>query len=97
VYYVRLSYLWTGVFLLAKNRRDTKCKGLVVYVEVTVNGKKSKAKEASSLLVFLQDNEFSLERIVVEHNSKIIAAKNWHSVILQAQDRLEIVTFVGGG
>lgn len=62
-----------------------------------MNGKKSKAKEAISLAVFLQDNDFPLGRIVVEHNSKIIAAENWQRVILQPQDRLEIVTFVGGG
>jgi sulfur carrier protein len=84
-------------FLLAENRRDTTCKGLVVYVEVTVNGKKMEAKAASSLSAFLRDNNFSLGKIVVEHNSKIIAAEKWQSIILQPQDRLEIVTFVGGG
>ncbi len=66
-------------------------------MEVTVNGKKIEVKAASSLFAFLQDNNFSLGKIVVEHNSKIIAAENWQNIILQPQDRLEIVTFVGGG
>lgn len=66
-------------------------------MELTVNGKKMEAEAASSLSAFLRDSNFSVGKIVVEHNSKIIAAENWQNIILQPQDRLEIVTFVGGG
>ncbi|HEX4019593.1 MAG TPA: sulfur carrier protein ThiS [Acidobacteriaceae bacterium] len=37
------------------------------------------------------------DRVAVEHNGAIVARSTWSATILNAEDRLEIVQFVGGG
>ena len=37
------------------------------------------------------------ENVVAELNGKVIARANWQNTHLQAQDRLELLSFVGGG
>jgi sulfur carrier protein len=37
------------------------------------------------------------ERVVVEHNLRIVPREQWPHVLLQDNDRIEIVSFVGGG
>ena len=50
-----------------------------------------------SLGDFLAGKGFLPKKVVVEHNGTIIENKHWYKIILSPQDRLEIVTFVGGG
>jgi sulfur carrier protein len=37
------------------------------------------------------------ERIVVEHNFRIVSREDWPKVMLGDKDMIEIVSFVGGG
>jgi sulfur carrier protein len=40
---------------------------------------------------------FKDDRVAVELNGEIVSRKQWAAVQLNAQDRLEVVHFVGGG
>ena len=53
--------------------------------------------EKTSLLEFLQRNGYAPEKIAVELNGEIIPRSRYSSVILTDADKLEIVSFVGGG
>ncbi len=48
----------------------------------------------SHLLDLLQ---LKSDRVAVEHNGAIVARAAWKETLLQAEDKLEIVQFVGGG
>lgn len=63
-----------------------------------VNGEKkevsSSVKTVSQLIAELGiKNRF----VAVEQNGQIVAAEQFETTLLSEQDRLEVVTFVGGG
>ncbi|PXV95983.1 sulfur carrier protein [Lachnotalea glycerini] len=52
---------------------------------------------AITLKDYLLKNGYSISKIVVEINNKIISKANYENVILSSGDVVEIVSFVGGG
>ncbi|MEE1313059.1 MAG: sulfur carrier protein ThiS [Lachnospiraceae bacterium] len=62
-----------------------------------VNGKEVILNGPQSLDSFLKKENYSKNRIAVEINGKIIAKKNYETYMLQQDDEIEIVCFVGGG
>ena len=62
-----------------------------------VNGEQIILSEKTSLLEFLQRNGYAPEKIAVELNGEIIPRSRYSSVFLTDADKLEIVSFVGGG
>lgn len=66
-------------------------------MEIIVNGKKTEVKKGTSLEMFLAGKGFAPGKAVIEYNDELVEAIQWKNIILKPQDRLEIVTFVGGG
>ena len=62
-----------------------------------VNGETIILSEKTSLLELLQRNGYATDKIAVELNGEIIPRSRYSSVILTDADKLEIVSFVGGG
>lgn len=62
-----------------------------------VNGEKLVLTEQISLAKFLQQRQYRTERVVVELNGTIVPKVSYDEIILQDEDVLEIVSFVGGG
>lgn len=62
-----------------------------------VNGETKKLLEKIPLSEFLQQEGYAQEKIAVELNGEIIPRSRYASVILTDADKLEIVSFVGGG
>ena len=55
------------------------------------------AAEGKSVAQVLQEKGSALSNVAVERNGEIVPKRQYDSVILTAEDRLEIVSFVGGG
>ena len=64
---------------------------------MTVNGETIILLEKTSLLELLQRNGYVTDKIAVELNGEIIPRSRYASVFLTDADKLEIVSFVGGG
>lgn len=64
---------------------------------VKINGQECKLTTEISLLEYLQQQNYPLACIAVEYNGNILAREQYGAVILQPEDCLEIVSFVGGG
>ena len=64
---------------------------------VTVNGKEEQIVLEISILEFLTSKEIDPNAVVVEHNFNIIEKESLGSVMLQENDTLEVLKFVGGG
>jgi sulfur carrier protein len=62
-----------------------------------VNGTVVSLAKDLSLQDFLKANNYDIRLIAVERNGEIIPKSNYQDVMLRDQDRLEIVSFVGGG
>ena len=50
-----------------------------------------------SVLNYLKENNYNTGRIAVEYNGDILPGSLYSSTLLQDEDVLEIVSFVGGG
>lgn len=66
-------------------------------MEITVNGKAAVLDEPLCLADFLAMRGFAKGRVIIEYNGEILPAAAWENVVLSPGDRMEIVTFVGGG
>lgn len=62
-----------------------------------VNGEKLVLTKQISLAMFLQQRQYRAERVVAELNGTIVPKGSYDEIILQNEDVLEIVSFVGGG
>ena len=62
-----------------------------------VNGSIILLKKNQTLFDFLKTQSIDITAIAVEHNGEIIPKSAYKEVILNNEDTLEIVRFVGGG
>lgn len=63
---------------------------------VRINGVDVSA-EGKSLAAYLDENDFPRTRIAVERNGEIVPKARYEETILADGDKIEIVSFVGGG
>ena len=63
---------------------------------VRINGE-DKALAGINLLEYLNDAGYQLEKIVVERNLEIIPRDQLENVVIQENDSIEVLSFVGGG
>lgn len=66
-------------------------------MEIIVNGDKVHCEEGITLEQLIENLHYQKSRIAVEVNGEIIVKDKYGSCTLGPADRLEIVTFVGGG
>lgn len=64
---------------------------------ITVNGKQIQLTSEMSVADYLKRNNYQINRIAVEMNEEILPKYSYSETMLKDGDRLEIVTFVGGG
>lgn len=64
---------------------------------ITVNGKQIQLISEMSVADYLEQNNYQINRIAVEMNEEILPKYSYSETMLKDGDRLEIVTFVGGG
>ncbi len=62
-----------------------------------VNGKNFDIKEIKTLDEFLKENNYNINRIVVELNGEIISKENYDKIKIKNEDVIEVLNFVGGG
>jgi len=66
-------------------------------LQVILNDKEEVVETKMNLLNFLLKRGLNPETIIVEYNGKIVKKTEWLDILLQDQDRLEVLKFVGGG
>ena len=64
---------------------------------ITVNGKQIRLTSEMSVADYLEQNNYQIKRIAVELNEEILPKYSYSDTMLKDGDRLEVVTFVGGG
>ena len=62
-----------------------------------VNGEKVPWEAGLTVEKLLEIRNYRTDRVAVEMNGKIVPKKNYPTEEIQEEDRLEIVSFVGGG
>ncbi|MFZ3101720.1 MAG: sulfur carrier protein ThiS [Desulfitobacteriaceae bacterium] len=67
-------------------------------MRIVVNGElQEEVSPECTVLKLLEEKAVVIKTAVVELNGEILEQEQWQSVILQADDNLEILVFMGGG
>jgi len=66
-------------------------------MEIYVNGEKRQVGEGATVLSLLMDLSLPDTRVAVERNRSLVRKPEFAGTVLGEGDRIEIVTFVGGG
>ena len=66
-------------------------------VEVWVNGRSVTLEDNTSVDSFIDSLGLSDKKIAIEINHQIVSRSRYHSITLNNDDKVEIVTAVGGG
>ena len=66
-------------------------------LRVYVNGESRELSAPISLAVLITQLDLPAARIAVELNRAVVRRSEWRNTMLQDEDRIEIVHFVGGG
>ena len=64
---------------------------------ITVNGETLAIREGETLLQLLESQGYRLGVIAVEYNGRILQKDAYADTLLRDGDKLEVVSFVGGG
>ena len=64
---------------------------------ITLNGEQLQIKENMTLSELLNEKQFRVERIAVEYNGTIPNKSEFDKIVLKDGDRIEVVSFMGGG
>jgi thiamine biosynthesis protein ThiS len=68
-----------------------------VFMRVYVNGEAREVSGSPSLSELITQLELPATRIAVELNREVVRRNDWSGTMLNEDDRVEIVHFVGGG
>ena len=66
-------------------------------LRIQVNGEPREVAETFSLSQLVADLSLKAEQLAIELNHTVVRRASWDETLLQADDRVEIVHFVGGG
>ena len=66
-------------------------------MNIIVNGETKNISENKSIQDLVSDLKLHKDKIVIEHNAKILKSDEWNETTLKNNDKLEIISFVGGG
>jgi sulfur carrier protein len=66
-------------------------------IELQVNGKSQSCPSETPLPSLLSQLGMNPQLVAVEYNGQILHRQFWDETRVQADDRLEVVTIVGGG
>ena len=64
---------------------------------MTINGEKKEISGNISLSKLLMQEGFETDRIAVELNGEIVPKASYDATFISDADKLEVVSFVGGG
>ena len=64
---------------------------------IQLNGEPISGYDNKSIATLITDMHYDITKIAVEHNGFIIPKSKYETSILNDNDVLEVVTFVGGG
>ena len=66
-------------------------------IAIILNGESHRCPANISLPDLLKLLEFNPRLIALEYNGEILHRQYWETTVIQNNDRLEVVTIVGGG
>ena len=67
------------------------------FITFVLNGQKYYVTKSINLLDLLNYFNYNSSLLVLEYNNFVFNKKNWDKILINENDKIEIVTIVGGG
>ncbi len=72
-------------------------RSIMKVMTIVINGEETRVPEDAVLSEVLQLFDLPAQRIAVELNRSVVRRTDWDKIRIGANDRIEIIHFVGGG
>jgi thiamine biosynthesis protein ThiS len=66
-------------------------------IKIKINGKINRINDKTKLSDLVKNLKVPLKKVAIELNREIVDKKNLNKINLKANDKIEIVHFIGGG
>ena len=66
-------------------------------IKIKINGKINRINDKTKLSDLVKNLKVPLKKVAIELNREIMDKKNLNKINLKANDKIEIVHFIGGG
>ena len=66
-------------------------------IKIKINGQINKIDDKTKLSQLIKNLKVPLKKVAIELNREIVDKKNLNKINLRANDKVEIVHFIGGG
>jgi thiamine biosynthesis protein ThiS len=66
-------------------------------LNLQINGENREVASGSTLEALVQELSLTPQRVAIELNGSVVRRNQWTDTVLNENDRVEIVHFVGGG
>jgi thiamine biosynthesis protein ThiS len=66
-------------------------------IQIHLNGDVTHLSQPISLQALLEQHQVDLSQVAIEHNREIIPRSQLGEIVLNSDDSVEIVEFIGGG
>ncbi|MCU0284859.1 MAG: sulfur carrier protein ThiS [Acidobacteria bacterium] len=66
-------------------------------MKLIINGKEIDNNDYKNVAEVITSTFSNIEGIIVELNGNIVRKNQWHEQLLQENDKIEVIQFVGGG
>ena len=66
-------------------------------IKIKINGKLNIIDDSTKLSVLIKNLKIPLKKVAIELNEEIMNKKKLDKIYLKANDKIEIVHFIGGG
>ncbi|MFZ7102026.1 MAG: sulfur carrier protein ThiS [Peptococcaceae bacterium] len=66
-------------------------------MQIHVNGKITEITEPLTILEYIHSKNLQPASLVIQYNKQVLKKADWSKISLQENDRLELLSFVGGG
>lgn len=70
---------------------------MIQFITFVMNGQLYQTKTKLTLLDLILYFNYNDSLLVIEHNNLICNKRSWNNIFIKDQDKIEIVTIVGGG
>lgn len=64
---------------------------------MVINGKEMNLKDGITIEELLKKLDLDMDKVVAEVNLEIISKEKYYEFVLNEEDKVEIISFVGGG
>ena len=66
-------------------------------MNLIINGESKRLPVSINIKYLVGHYQFDPAKVVIEHNSKIVKRDDWGHIVLKENDKIEAISFVGGG